>query len=307
LSFRDVIEAISLPYFALFVLAAAAFAYLMIRNKKLYGKELALLITTLANMGLMCSERLWRGPVGQFFSFFQSTARLIYVVMALILIFVAMTAGLILNEVRNSGKRVKGRPVLLVIISLALVLSTRFYIKFDFYNQNAYVRQIMDPDMIQWSNGISCGEWLPEENIPSECFDVETARANDMDGADGFKHDNFKYFEVWVDLAKEYYDMPYIYYYGYRAYLLDENENPISELIVGEAVDGNGYVRVFMPKDGEGFGHMLVQYQKTRIQKSSYVITGLTSLAFVCWMIINGIYDKYGKEPRLLQSINRDV
>ena len=75
--------------------------------------------------------------------------------------------------------------------------------------------------------------------------------------------------------------MPYVYYYGYRAYLIDDNNNPVQELSVGEAYDDNGYVRVFMPEGGEGVGHLMVTYKATRIQKISYVITAVATLAIV--------------------------
>ena len=285
LNFFDVIREISWLYFVLFLVAAVLFIWLMVKNRKVYLNELMVFIAVVFHMGLMRSEPFWRGPVGQFFSFFQSTARLLYVLMVLLIMFVAMVIKLVVDELEASGKKVELKPALLVVISVVLVLGTRMYLKPDFFNANSYDRQFIDPGLILVDNGISCGEWLPMENTPSECHGVETATANDLTSADGYKHDNYKYFEVWLDLSKEYYDMPYIYYYGYRAYILDENQNPVSELKVGEAYDDNGYVRVFMPEGGSGFGHVLVQYQKTTLQKVAYVVTGLTTVLFVAWLI----------------------
>jgi hypothetical protein len=175
-----------------------------------------------------------------------------------------------------------------VLICVALIIATRMIIKPDFYNPAAYVREdSLGPELIVEDNGISCGEWLPIENEPSECHGVENAVADDGSSADGFKHDNYKYFEAWVLLDKKYYDAPYIYYYGYRAYLIDENGNPIQELEVGEAYDHNGYVRVFMPENGEGAGHMMVIYQKTTVQKIAYFITIATVLFVIGYYIYN--------------------
>ncbi len=285
LNFADVIKEISMPFFVLFILTTVVFIYLMIRNKKVYYDELVVFIATVFHMGLMRSEPFWRGPVGQFFSFFQSTSRLIYVLMVLLLIFEAMIAKLISDELEKSGKKLDPKPALLVVISLMLVIATRAYLKPDFFNPKAYERQTITPDLLVEDNGISCGEWLPVENEPSECKGVENAKADDGTSADGFKHDNFKYFEVWLNLDKKYYDMPYIYYYGYRAYILDDAGNPVSELKVGEAYDDNGYTRVFMPENGQGVGHVMVIYKKTLVQKIAYAITIITTVIFMGYLI----------------------
>ncbi len=286
LNFADVIKEISMPFFVLFVLTTVVFIYLMVKNKKVYYDELVVFIATVFHMGLMRSEPFWRGPVGQFFSFFQSTSRLIYVLMVLLLIFEAMMAKLVSEELDKSGKKLDPKPALLVVISVVLVLATRIYLKPDFFNPQAYYRQIITPDLLVEDNGISCGEWLPVENEPSECKGVENAKADDGTSADGFKHDNYKYFEVWLNLDKKYYDMPYIYYYGYRAYILDDAGNPVSELQVGEAYDDNGYTRVFMPEGGQGVGHVLVTYKKTLVQKIAYAVTIITTVIFVGYLVL---------------------
>lgn len=286
LSFADVIKEISMPFFVLFVISSVCFICLMIKNKKIYYNALVLFIVTVFHMGLMRSEPFWRGPVGQFFSFFQSTSRLIYVLMVVLILFIAMTIDLLVKDIRCSGKEIKFRPVILFIFSLVLILGTRFYLKADFLDTESYGRQVLEPDLIKNNQGISCGEWLPVENEPSECHDPNNALANDGTSADGFKHDNGRYFEVWLNLDKEYYDMPYIYYYGYRAYVIDDNGNPIKELQVGEAYDDNGYVRVFMPEGETGVGHVMVIYKKTILQKIAYVITFLTTIALIGYCVM---------------------
>ena len=286
LNFADVIREISLPFFILFIIASICFIYLMVKNKKIYYDALVLLIVTVFHMGLMRSEPFWRGPVGQFFSFFQSTSRLIYVLMAVLIIFVAMVMDILVKDIRSSGKEIKLSPVILLICSVALILATRMYLKPDFWNTESYGRQILETDLIKHNQGISCGEWLPVENEPSECHDPNNALASDGTSADGFKHDNGRYFEVWLNLDKEYYDMPYIYYYGYRAYILDENDNPVKELKVGEAYDDNGYVRVFMPEGETGVALVMVIYKKTLLQKIAYVVTLVTTLAFIGFLIM---------------------
>ena len=140
---------------------------------------------------------------------------------------------------------------------------------------------------------VSLAEWLPVECEPSECKESQNARADDHTGADGFKHENGKYFEVWLDMSKQYYDMPYVYYYGYKAYILDDNNNPVRELEVQEAFDDNGLVRVMMPGDNNEIGHVMVTYRKTPIQKISYIISICTGVLLSILGIVSrsgGIY-----------------
>ena len=286
LNFKDVIREISPAFFIVFLIATVIFVVLMVKNKKIYWDALMVFVVTVFHMGLMRSEPFWRGPVGQFFSFFQSTSRLIYVLMAVLIIFVAMVLELLAKELKAAGKEIKFTPVVLAVIGVVIALATRFYLKTDFYDAESYGRQVLETDLIENNQGISCGEWLPVENEPSECHDPNNALASDGTSADGFKHDKGKYFEVWVNLDKEYYDMPYIYYYGYRAYILDDNGNPVKELSVGEALDDNGYVRVYMPEGESGVGHVMVTYKKTLIQKIAYIITLLTTVLFIGYLII---------------------
>ena len=129
----------------------------------------------------------------------------------------------------------------------------------------------------------------------SNCTDPEVARTDGGSTAEGIKQDGAKTFDVWLPFEHEYYDMPYIYYYGYRAYLLDENNSPVRELPVSEAFDDNGYVRVTIPEDLEGVGHVLVTYRKTTVQKISYAVSVLSVLA----LCAAGIYSSIkGKEKQ---------
>ena len=295
LSFREVLSNITWLYVVIFVVAIVAFIFATLKNKMINKEGLVMLILSLVHIFLMRSQLFWRGPIGQFFAFFQSTERLIYVLMALILIFAAIAAkefaGAI-SEIRGFGS---GKAVVYIACCIALIILTRCLIKTDFYNINSYTRDgSLTPELIVEDNGISCGEWLPIENEPSECHGVENAIADDGTSADGFKHDNYRYFEAFVLLDKKYYDAPYIYYYGYRAYLIDDNGNPIEELKVGEAYDHNGYVRVFMPENRDGIGHMMVIYKKTLVQKLSYLISLATTLFIVGIIIYRK--GKFGKK-----------
>ena len=290
LNIGQVIGDITLPYLIVFIVATAAFIYTIVKKNKLNMEGLTYLIVSVIHIYLMQSQLFWRGPIGQFFAFFQSTERLIFVLMALMLIFVAIAAKDFSTEFAKSGSFInRVNPAVFVLICIALILGTRMYIKPDFFNPAAYSRsQKLTPQLILDDYAVSCGEWLPEECEPSACREVNNSRCDDKTSADGFKHNNNEYYEVWVLLDKQYYDVPYVYYYGYHAYLLDDNGNPFKELEVGEAYDDNGYIRVFMPEGGEGVGHLMVTYRKTTVQKLSYLITAVT----VLFIIGYGLYGR---------------
>ena len=294
LSFGEVLSNITWLYVVIFVVAIVVFIFATLKSKTINKEGLVMLILSLVHIFLMRSQLFWRGPIGQFFAFFQSTERLIYVLMALILIFVAIAAKEFVGAVSATRGSGAGKVAVYIVCCIALIILTRCLIKTDFYNINSYSKDdSLSPELIAVDNGISCGEWLPIENEPSECHGVENAIADDGTSADGYKHDNYRYFEAFVLLDKKYYDAPYIYYYGYRAYLIDDNGNPTEELKVGEAYDHNGYVRVFMPENREGIGHMMVIYKKTLVQKLSYLISLATTLFIIgCIIYRKGKFKK---------------
>ncbi len=282
LNISDVIRCIAPVYFIAFILAAALFIYTMIRTRKVYMEGLTYLIVTALHIIIMRSQLFWRGPIGQFFAFYQSTERLTIIVMPLMVVFYAIVFKTFKDEIlKKADTPLIKNQYIFAILAVVLIIAGRLYVKPDFYNPAAYSRNTgLDHTYLETASdyAISCGEWLPVECEPSACREVNNSRCDDGTSADGFKHDDNKYYEAWVLLDKKYYDVPYVYYYGYRAYLIDDNANPVKELSVGEAYDDNGYVRVFMPEDGEGVGHLMVTYRKTTVQKLSYIISIATTL-----------------------------
>lgn len=133
--------------------------------------------------------------------------------------------------------------------------------------------------------GIGAGEeWLPDGasrygmREPNKSYDPNGV------GADGLKHDHGKYYEVYVLLDEDYYDVPYLYYKGYKAYLLDDAGAPVEELQIAKSED-HAYVRVYMPEGREGIGHIMVTYRKTTIQRISYVINVVTVFALFVYLV----------------------
>lgn len=134
--------------------------------------------------------------------------------------------------------------------------------------------------------GIGAGdEWLPSDADRSGLHEPNKSYDPDGSGADGFKHDHGKYYEVYVLLDKEYYDVPYLYYKGYEAYLLDDSGAPVQQLETGKS-DRLAYVRVYMPEGGEGIGHIMVTYRKTTVQKAAYVTNVAAIVVLVGYIII---------------------
>ena len=296
LSFSQAINTITPVYFVLFILATVLLIYTTIRTRKLYMDCLTYLIITALHIYLMFSQAFWSSPLGKFFVFFQQTDRLSIVVMSLMVIYYALVFKNFKNDIlKKEGIPLIKNQLVFALTCIVLIIAGRAYLKPDFYNPAAYGRNTeLDLTYLETATdyAVSCGDWLPVECEPSACIDVNNSRCDDGSSADGFKHDDNKYYEAWILLDKKYYDVPYVFFYGYRAYLIDDAGNPVKELSVGEAFDDNGYVRVFMPEDGEGVGHLLVTYRKTLIQKVSYVITIMTALFLVALMIRKEIAHK---------------
>ncbi len=268
--------------FILFFVAVAAFIVLVIKKHKMDTDIWSLFITNLIILFISFYKPLWLTWFGVLFGFMQYTERFIFVMTVMMIIFIVM----VLRELYRAFHLTflddrNATSVFVVIFSLLLIFVTRWDNKHDFYDLDSYERVAYGYEMLDWDYNVSFAEWLPVECEPTACRTPDTSKADDGSGADGFKHDQYKYYEVWIDLSKEYYDVPYVYYYGYGAYLVDENMNPVQELEVGEALDDNGLLRVYMPQDGEGIGHLMVTYRKTFIQKLSYVISIVTTLAII--------------------------
>ena len=276
--------------FVMFILAAVGAGLLALKGVKIKREIPEIFIVSIVIIFITCSKAIWVGKIGQVLNFFQYPQRFVFVLTNLMIIFVVIVLGEIDSSFSN--KMIK---VGVILAALILLFATRFDNKSDFYDINSYSRKVLDPEDYHSEYRVSGAEWLPVECEPSECKTPNTSKADDGSGADGFKHENAKYYEVWINLEKKYYDVPYVYYYGYRAYLVDENLNPTEELKVGEAFDDNGYVRVFMPEGEKGFGHLLVTYKKTAIQKVSYVISMMAAVGIIAFCVVKGFGKRKGE------------
>lgn len=269
--------------YVLFIVSSVAYAFVCIKRKHIDRSVLTMFIINVLLMYITCSRTIWLGPVGQALSFFQYTERFVYVLTNLMIVFVVMVLGKLLpSDIEKKNALVVGA----LAVSAFFILLTRFDNKADFYDLSSYPQRVLNPQDYMEEYEVSGAEWLPVECEPSACTAPDYSRASDGTGADGFKHENAKYYEVWIDTGKEYYDVPYVYYYGYRAYLVDDDLKPVEELRVGEAYDDNGYVRVFMPEGRSDIAHLLVTYKKTTVQKISYVISAAVCLLLVAYVVV---------------------
>ncbi len=283
---------IGLPMFVTFIAACIVYLVLLFRGVKMDTDIGSLFITNLILLVVSCNRMLWLSGFGTVFGFFQYTERFIFVMTVLMITFIVMVIREIYRAYQLPFLEDKRAfSVLGVLFLLALTVITRCDNKLDFFNLDSYSRSEYGYELLEKDYNVSGAEWLPIECEPSECKTPNTSKADDGSGAEGFKHDHDKYYEVWVDLSKNYYDVPYVYYYGYKAYIVDDNMNPTRELAVGEAIDDNGLTRVYMPQE-EGFGHIMVTYRKTTVQKVSYVISIISFLAIVAVSLILWKKDK---------------
>ncbi|MBE5830018.1 MAG: hypothetical protein E7305_11265 [Butyrivibrio sp.] len=293
LTFRQLVfENVGVHYFVLFVISAGVYVWLLLKNRSMPLDITSVFVVTVLLLWLMCSRFIWLSPVGEALNFFEYTSRFEFVLVALMVLFVVLVQreafaefGSRQNAVLKIGDGSFWYEAGFLFACVVLILTTRLAVRQDFLardNRQQFTRQMMEEHHL-----ISFGEWLPVECEPSECNETNIARTDGGSTAEGVKSEDCKSFDVWLPFDREYYDMPYVYYYGYRAYLLDDNGNPSRELETGEAFDDNGYVRVFIPEDLEGVGHVLVTYRKTTLQKISYVVTIAFALGICVYLLVN--------------------
>ncbi len=150
--------------------------------------------------------------------------------------------------------------------------------------------------------GLGSGEeWLPDGAYRSGLTEPEKSYDPEGGGADGVKHDYGKYYEVYVPMTWEYYDVPYLYYKGYAAYLLDENEEITEELQVGKS-DRYAYVRVYIPKGRDGIGHIMVTYRKTMLQKVSYVVSGI-AVFLLAFLLARELWENHTTPAKIRETL----
>lgn len=225
---------------------------------------------------------------GVFLDWLQFPTRILGPAMATVIIIYALIVAEFVSATNTRLGR--GLFILAIVVFLAGIIPTGYRIFNMSHPEHLEAGLILDT-----IGGLGSGEeWMPEgaDRVGLE----EPNKSYDPDGvgADGFKHDHAKYYEVYVLLDKEYYDVPYLYYKGYEAYLLDNNGVPTEQLQIGKS-DRLAYVRVYMPEGGDGIGHIMVTYRKTAIQKVSYIVNVVVVVGLAAMYIVSVRRHRQGK------------
>ncbi len=285
MSIQQLLSAIRYPIWVLYVLSLLGMIVVAVKTKKIKRNIITINVSLIIMIWFACSRMIWTGRMGEVFSFFQETARFQAVIIILMILSGALNAEFLCSSGIASKFASKCNEYAFIIfgVVLSLVLSVIVTGKISTPFRGDNLSYISTYELLHDRyNGAGGEEFLPVETQTYAMISPETAIDNEQSSADGVKHQSGKWYEIWVLLEKEYYDMPYVYYKGYEAYLLDDNGNISEKLMVDKAYDDNGMLRVFMPEGREGIGHIMVTYRKTMIQKLAYILNLLVFIGFAC-------------------------
>ncbi len=273
-------------------------AIIIIHKKSTEGVRVAILALCVFLISIF--PPFWN-TIGRKLDFIQFTFRLNAIITSLVVVAMSILTSECADEFRIADlpfvKKMSDvmKRLLWGMAFAVLILVCNIYSKEIVRNNGADYVTVLEDDineLIHDIMGIGSGaEWLPSETWQGSLDQPNISLTDDFSGAEGIKHDDGKYYDVYVNLDEEFYDVPYVYYYGYRAYLLDENGEISRELSVDKAISNNGLVRVYMPDDLDGIGHIMVSYRKTLCQKVSYLISACSVLA----LVIGGLIIRFGK------------
>ena len=116
--------------------------------------------------------------------------------------------------------------------------------------------------------GIGGGEeWLPINGNREYMMDNEVTIDNEGNCIRGKKSQGYTTYTVTLDLSKQYYDLPFVYYKGYQIF----SQNNICYDM--ELNYNTGMLRVLIPSSLSGSDTIVVKYIGTKYQKLAYLIT----------------------------------
>ncbi|MBO4458931.1 MAG: hypothetical protein J5802_14590 [Butyrivibrio sp.] len=275
-----------LPYTIMYLLSVVLFIGVCVYKKKVSKDAVKMNIMLIFFVWFTTSHFIWEGIIGEALSFFQYTYRIMAINEALFVLAIIFNLQHIYNCMQDKFVNIKSPYYVGLAVSMVIALAS-YPVLSDMFTRYLSITHIDEHELLyDRYNGAAGQEWLPVETQSFALTSPETAKADDGSGADGVKYDDGKWFDVWLLMDKEYYDMPYVYYKGYHAYLLGDDNEVIEELKVGKAEEDNGLLRVFIPKDHGEIGHVMVTYRKIAIQKISYVISFITVISLmVCFVL----------------------
>lgn len=143
---------------------------------------------------------------------------------------------------------------------------------------NTRIEQVINGEVA----GLGAGEeWLPIETQREYLTEPEKAADNEGGIVLGEKKEGCTKFVFEADMSKKYYDVPYVWYKGYRA--VDRKGN-MFEINKNRET---GLVQVWLPEGGTGKDEITVYYAGTKYQKLAYAGTIAGIFLGIVYVIIN--------------------
>lgn len=201
---------------------------------------------------------------------------------SLLIAFVAGQIYSLATSQLGHERRIRNCLVILIVIC-GLVSGYRNFSSYYLKNDSTVVEQIINGEIAGLGGG---EEWLPVMTTREYMQEPEVTRDNSGQPVNGKKEKGDSQFRFQADLSKEYYDVPYIYYKGYRAYLKNGDRVEI------EQNQDTGMIRVMMPGTS-GTAEVTVKYEMTKYQKISYImlVVGIGVLLILIWEERRKVHD----------------
>lgn len=150
------------------------------------------------------------------------------------------------------------------ILGCSILLSYQEYSEDYLKTDNVKIEQVVKGEVA----GLGAGEeWLPMEMQREYLTQPDTAVDNMGEAVLGSKQKGCTQFVFEANLNSKYYDIPYVWYKGYRAVDSEGNEFEINKN------KETGLVQVWLPEGGSGMEEITVYYAGTKYQKLAYMGT----------------------------------
>ena len=226
--------------------------------------------------------------VARFFGFLQFPWRMFIMSSVLLAVADAVIIRLFLDRIGEDHRRIAFEIVLMLITAVMMKGAV------DHQNENSMGYYDYSDDYYSYkpfTTGVIAGEWLPATVTDVSSLVEQSDRMVFDDGsACAFTRKRAKIISD-IKTEHEYVDVPFIYYKGYGAVIVDGSGNKTKLEVSGEGE--NGMCRVML---SGATGELTVNYSGTILQKVSLIISHLFIL-----LIFDLLYlkNKYKKKLRM--------
>lgn len=166
----------------------------------------------------------------------------------------------------------------IIMIIFAILISYVEYSSDYMQTDNSRIEQVLNGEVA----GIGAGEeWLPIMTTRDDLVDSNVAIDNEGNRITGKKLNYCTDFVFTADLSKEYYDIPYVWYKGFKAV---DSTGEIYEITQNA---DNGLVQVIMPQNMKGSIEVTVSYSGTKYQKLAYAGSMIGCLMLLFYVGLN--------------------